>query len=43
MDVPEPRFAKSGDVHIAYRVEGKGPFDVVFVPPFMWSIDQSAA
>jgi class 3 adenylate cyclase/pimeloyl-ACP methyl ester carboxylesterase len=43
MDVPEPRFAKSGDVHIAYRVEGEGPFDVVFVPPFMWSIDQSAA
>src|SRR5262249_42132353 len=31
MDVPEPRYAKSGDAHFAYRVEGEGPFDVVFV------------
>jgi class 3 adenylate cyclase/pimeloyl-ACP methyl ester carboxylesterase len=43
MDVPEPRYAKSGDVHIAYRVEGEGPFDVVFVPPYAWSIDSSEA
>jgi class 3 adenylate cyclase/pimeloyl-ACP methyl ester carboxylesterase len=38
-DLPEPRFAKSGDVYIAYRVEGQGPFDLVFVPPGLWSID----
>src|SRR5262245_2447575 len=43
MDVPEPRYVKSGDVHIAYRVEGDGPFDVVFVPPLAASLDQSDA
>ena len=28
----EVRYARSGDVNIAYRVFGEGPFDVVFVP-----------
>jgi class 3 adenylate cyclase/pimeloyl-ACP methyl ester carboxylesterase len=37
--VPEPRYAKSGDLHIAYRVEGDGPLDIVFVPPHVWGID----
>ena len=31
MDAPEVRYAKSGDVSIAYGVVGDGPFDVVFV------------
>jgi hypothetical protein len=30
--VSEIRYARSGDVNIAYRVAGDGPFDVVFVP-----------
>jgi class 3 adenylate cyclase/pimeloyl-ACP methyl ester carboxylesterase len=30
--VSEVRYARSGDVNIAYRVAGDGPFDVVFVP-----------
>ena len=30
--VSEVRYARSGDVSIAYRVAGDGPFDVVFVP-----------
>src|SRR6266700_3306997 len=30
---PETRYARSGDVSIAYQVVGDGPFDVVFVPP----------
>src|SRR5436305_5228546 len=30
---PETRYARSGDVSIAYQVYGEGPFDVVFVPP----------
>jgi len=30
---PETRYARSGDVSIAYQVVGAGPFDVVFVPP----------
>src|SRR5437016_3620128 len=32
MDPPETRYAKSGDVHIAYQVVGNGPLDLVFVP-----------
>src|SRR3989454_5116292 len=32
---PETRYAKSGDVHIAYQVVGDGPFDLVFVPGFI--------
>jgi pimeloyl-ACP methyl ester carboxylesterase len=28
---PETRYAKSGDVHIAYQVVGDGPVDLVFV------------
>jgi class 3 adenylate cyclase len=30
---PETRYARSGDLSIAYEVVGDGPFDVVFVPP----------
>jgi class 3 adenylate cyclase/pimeloyl-ACP methyl ester carboxylesterase len=30
---PDTRYARSGDVSIAYQVTGEGPFDVVFVPP----------
>ena len=32
---PETRYAKSGDVHIAYQVLGDGPLDLVFVPGFV--------
>ena len=28
---PQTRYAKSGDVHIAYQVLGDGPLDLVFV------------
>lgn len=35
VDVPETRYARSGDVSIAYQVTGDGPFDVVFIPPFL--------
>lgn len=30
MEVPETRYVKSGDVHIAYQVVGDGPVDLVF-------------
>jgi class 3 adenylate cyclase/pimeloyl-ACP methyl ester carboxylesterase len=30
--VSETRYARSGDVSIAYQVSGEGPFDIVFVP-----------
>src|SRR5215469_12294875 len=29
--MPEIRYARSGDVHVAYQVVGEGPVDVVFV------------
>ena len=29
---PETRYAKSGDVHIAYQVVGSGPIDLVLIP-----------
>src|SRR3989337_1162042 len=41
---PQTRYAKSGDVHIAYQVGGDGPFDLVWVPgwvshvEFTWEI-----
>ncbi len=29
---PETRYAKSGDVHIAYQVLGEGALDLVWIP-----------
>jgi pimeloyl-ACP methyl ester carboxylesterase len=36
---PETRYAKSGDVHIAYQIVGDGPFDLVYVPGWVSNID----
>jgi pimeloyl-ACP methyl ester carboxylesterase len=36
---PETRYARSGDVHIAYQVTGDGPFDLVFVPGYVTHIE----
>jgi class 3 adenylate cyclase len=38
-EVPETRYAKSGDVNIAYQVVGDGPFDVIHVPPFVSNLE----
>jgi class 3 adenylate cyclase len=49
MDVPETRYAFSGDVSIAYQVIGEGPFDLVYTPPFIshveltWEVPSLAA
>jgi pimeloyl-ACP methyl ester carboxylesterase len=32
---PETRYARSGDVHIAYQLLGDGRFDLVFVPGYI--------
>jgi pimeloyl-ACP methyl ester carboxylesterase len=32
MESPETRYARSGDVSIAYQVVGEGPFDLVWIP-----------
>ncbi len=39
MDVPEIRFAKSGDVHIAYQVVGDGPVDLVWIHDWISNLD----
>jgi class 3 adenylate cyclase len=39
MTPPETRYAKSGDVRIAYQVTGNGPFDLVFMPGFVSNLD----
>ena len=36
---PETRYAKSGDVSIAYQVTGDGPYDVVYVPGFVSNVE----
>jgi class 3 adenylate cyclase/pimeloyl-ACP methyl ester carboxylesterase len=36
---PETRYAKTGDLHIAYQVIGDGPVDIVFVPEFWHTIE----
>jgi class 3 adenylate cyclase len=46
---PETRYARSGDVSIAYQVLGDGPFDLVYIPPFVshvelaWEVPSLAA
>jgi class 3 adenylate cyclase/esterase/lipase len=41
MTPPETRYAKSGDVHIAYQVVGDGPFDLIFVPGFVSNVEMT--
>src|SRR5262249_22603909 len=38
-EIPETRYAKSGDVNIAYQVVGSGPIDLVFVMGWITHID----
>ena len=36
---PVIRYAKSGDIHVAYQVFGEGPLNLVFVPLFVSNIE----
>ena len=36
---PETKYARSGDVNIAYQVLGSGPFDLVYVPGWVTHIE----
>jgi class 3 adenylate cyclase len=38
-DRPTTRYARSGDISIAYQVVGEGPFDLVFVPGAVSHVD----
>ena len=39
MEIPETRYARSGDVNIAYQVFGDGPRDLVFVPGWVSNVE----
>jgi pimeloyl-ACP methyl ester carboxylesterase len=39
VDPPETRYARSGDLNIAYQVTGEGPFDLVFVPGYVTHLE----
>ena len=36
---PDTRYAKSGDIHIAYQVFGDGPVNLVIAPPFVSNVE----
>ncbi|MBV9309449.1 MAG: alpha/beta fold hydrolase, partial [Solirubrobacterales bacterium] len=36
---PETRYARSGDLYIAYQVVGEGPIDVVYVPAWISQVE----
>src|SRR5262249_37032146 len=38
---PQTRYAKSGDVHIAYQVVGDGPVDLVWIPSMAHHVELS--
>jgi class 3 adenylate cyclase len=39
VDVPETRYARSGELQIAYQVVGEGPLDVVQVPSYLSNVE----
>jgi pimeloyl-ACP methyl ester carboxylesterase len=39
VEIQDVRYAKSGDVNIAYQVTGDGPFDLVFVPGYVTHLE----
>jgi class 3 adenylate cyclase len=39
VEIPEIRFAKSGDVHIAYQVLGAGPVDLVWIHDWISNLE----
>ena len=39
MTPPGTRYARSGNVRIAYQVLGNGPFDLVYVPGYVSNMD----
>jgi class 3 adenylate cyclase len=36
---PETRYARAGDVHIAYQTVGDGPIDLVYIPPQLQQVE----
>ena len=38
---PRTRYAKSGDINIAYQVVGEGSLDLVYVPGFISNLEMT--
>jgi class 3 adenylate cyclase len=36
MAAPQTKYARSGELHIAYQTYGKGPIDLLWVPTWIW-------
>jgi class 3 adenylate cyclase len=36
---PETRYARSGEIHIAYQVVGDGAVDLLWVPTWIWEVE----
>src|ERR1700680_2071190 len=36
---PETRYARSGELHIAYQVVGNGEVDLLWVPTWIWEVE----
>ena len=41
MEIPETRYARSGDVNIAYQVFGDGALDLVYVPGWVSHVEET--
>src|SRR5258708_207180 len=41
MEIPETRYARSGDVNIAYQVFGAGALDLVYVPGWVSHVEET--
>jgi class 3 adenylate cyclase len=39
LEEPETRYARSGDVHIAYQVVGDGPIDLIYIPTWISQVE----
>ena len=39
LEVGEPRYARNGDVHVAYQVVGDGPVDLIYTPGIWSNLD----
>jgi hypothetical protein len=36
---PQTRYARSGDLHIAYQIVGEGPMDLIYVPSWISQVE----
>ncbi len=36
---PETKYARSGELHLAYQVLGEGPVDLLWVPTWIWEVE----